>query len=70
MEGLEWISMAKKHKEWKSVEMNVCFDFPLMENESEEDGKIRMKALVESIITSTDGFGVGYGSPYIQIHSR
>ena len=63
--------MAKKQpREWKSVEMNVRFDFPLMENESEEEGKIRMKKLVESLITNTEGFGVGYGNPYIQINSR
>lgn len=60
----------KQRREWKSVEMNVRFDFPLMENESEEEGKIRMKKLVESLITSTEGFGVGYGNPYIQIHSH
>ena len=62
------IIAKRKCKEWKSVEMNVRFDFPLMKNETEEDGKNRMKKLVESIITSTEGFGVGYYEPYIKLH--
>lgn len=65
--------MKRKVKEYKSCEMNLHLDFVVKENETIEQAKARMQKLANDIINaygSTEGFGVGYCLPYIQLHGQ